>query len=491
MGTRTAARIRSEHGMLIGERWRDAASGRTSAIFDPATGEQLGTIAAGDARDVDLAVKAAAAALPDWRRRAPRDRARLLEQVAARLEAEGERLAWADAANSGNPLRGMRKDVRQGAEIIRYMCGIATELKGETIPTAAGVLDYTLRQPYGVVARINAFNHPLLFATMKMAAPLIAGNTLVMKPSSLAPLAPLEFARAIDGILPPGVFNLVTGDGAQCGRPLVRHPRVKRIAFIGSVETGQQIARDAADGGIKVLTLELGGKNPFIVFPDADIELAAAAGANGMNLDWTLGQSCGSTSRAFVHVSLYGEFVDRVRAKFRSLQVGLPTDETTELGCLVSRGQLERVESYVAAGRAEGAELVTGGARPADERLARGNFYLPTLFADVRSSMRIAREEIFGPVLSVIPWEDEARLLTEVNSLPYGLTANVWTSDLRAAHRMAEEIESGYIWINGDGRHFTGAPFGGFKSSGIGSEESLDELLSYTQKKNVSVFLAR
>jgi len=475
--------------MLIGGTWVEASSGETIATHNPATGELLATVPAADEHDVDRAVEAALAAQPEWRRRGPRDRARLLEQVATRLESDGERLAWIDAADSGNPLQGMRKDVRAAVDYIRYMCGIALELKGETIPVAGNVLDYTLRQPFGVVARITPFNHPLMFAAQKIAAPLIAGNAVVLKPSTLAPLAPLEFARAIDGILPPGVLSVLTGSGETCGRALVRHRGVRRIAFTGSVETGQQLSRDAAEGGIKVLSLELGGKNPIVVMPDADPDKAAQAGSTGMNLDWTLGQSCGSTSRAFVHESLYDAFVDGVRQRFDALRIGQPTDERTQLGSLVSAAQLAKVERYVALGTAEGAELVTGGTRPVDERLARGFFYRPTLFAHVRPEMRIAREEIFGPVLSVLSWRDEAGMLANVNELAYGLSANIWTNDLRTAHRLADEIEAGYVWINGDGRHFTGAPFGGVKSSGIGSEESLDELLSYTQKKNVSVFL--
>ena len=483
-----ARRARTEQQLFIDGEWRDSVSGETFETRNPATGEILATVASANEHDVDRAAEAAWRAAPEWRRRGPRERAALLEQVAKRLEAEGDRLAYLDSANCGNPLRGMRNDVRSAVDYIRYMCGIALELKGQTIPVARGVLDYTLRQPYGVVARITPFNHPLLFAAEKIAAPLIAGNTVVLKPSSLAPLAPLEFTRTIADILPPGVFNLINGSGERCGAPLVRHPRIKRIAFTGSVETGQQLARDAADSGIKVLSLELGGKNPFIVLPDADIDRAAAAATTGMNLDWTLGQSCGSTSRALVHASLYDAFVDRVRAKFESLRIGIPTDEVTELGCLASRAQLHKVERYVALGRSEGAQLVCGGARPTEERFARGFFYRPTLFAKVDPSMRIAREEIFGPVFSVIPWTDEATMLEIAHDVPYGLSANIWTNDLRAAHRLADEVEAGFVWINGDGRHFTGAPFGGYKASGIGSEESLDELLSYTQTKNVAVF---
>lgn len=484
----SVAPARTRHQLLIGGGWVDSASGETFETRDPATGELLATIAAADGHDVDRAVVAATDAAPEWRRRSPRERAALVELIAKRLEADGERLALIDSADCGNPLQGIRKDVRSAVEYIRYMCGIAQELKGQTIPVARGVLDYTLRQPYGVVARITPFNHPLMFAAQKIAAPLIAGNTVILKPSSLAPLAPLELALLIADIFPRGVLNVLTGSGERCGAALVRHPGVKRIAFTGSAETGQQLARDAAEGGIKVLSLELGGKNPLIVLPDAAIDQAAAAAVTGMNLDWTLGQSCGSTSRALVHASVYDEFVERVRVRFEALRIGMPTDEATQLGCLVSRAQLEKVERYVALGVAEGARLVCGGARPTDERYASGYFYRPTLFADVQPSMRIAREEIFGPVLSVLPWDEETRMLEVVHDVPYGLTANIWTNDVRTAHRLADEIQAGYVWINGDGRHFTGAPFGGFRASGVGSEESLDELLSYTQTKNVAVF---
>ncbi len=487
--TTTTGGADPEQRLLIGGAWVDSVSGARLETRNPATGELLATVASADERDVGRAVAAAAEAATEWRRRGPKERAALVEQIAKRLEENAERLAYLDAADSGNPLQGMRKDVRSAVEYIRYMCGIALELKGQTIPVARGVLDYTLRQPYGIVARITPFNHPLMFAAQKIAAPLIAGNAVILKPSSLAPLAPLEFARLIADVLPPGVLNVVTGSGERCGRALVRHARVRRIAFTGSVETGQQLARDAAETGIKVLSLELGGKNPFIVMPDADVAAAAAAAATGMNLDWTLGQSCGSTSRALVHESVYDEFVERVGARFASLRVGLPTDEDTQCGCLVSAGQLEKVEGYVAAGKEEGAQLVTGGARPTDEGLARGFFYRPTLFARVEPWMRIAREEIFGPVFSVIRWSDTSKMLEIAHDVPYGLSANIWTRDVRTAHWLADEIEAGYVWINGDGRHFTGAPFGGYKASGIGSEESVEELLSYTQTKNVAVFL--
>jgi betaine-aldehyde dehydrogenase len=285
------------------------------------------------------------------------------------------------------------------------------------------------------------------------------------------------------------VLNVVTGSGQGCGSSLVRHPDVKRIAFIGSVSTGKQIARDAADGGIKVVTLELGGKNPLIVLPDADVASAADGATTGMNLDWTLGQSCGSTSRVFVPAEMHDSFVAEVQQRFESLAIGMPTDPETQVGCLISPAHVAKVQRFVQSGIDDGATLVTGGRPPDDVALSGGSFYLPTLFADVRHSMRIAQEEIFGPVLSVIPWRDEAEMLDQVNDVSYGLTANIWTNDLRAAHRLAEEVEAGFVWVNGDGRHFAGAPFGGYKSSGVGVEESLDELLSYTQSKNVSVFL--
>jgi betaine-aldehyde dehydrogenase len=340
-------------------------------------------------------------------------------------------------------------------------------------------------QPYGVVGRILPFNHPISFAAGKIAAPLVAGNTVVLKPAEQTPLSALLLGRIAEECLPPGVVNVVTGDGPNCGGALVRHRDVRRIAFTGGVPTGQAIMQAA---GIKAVSLELGGKNPLIVFPDVDLEKAAAAAVAGMNFTVSQGQSCGSNSRVFVHRDVEGRFMQAVVARIGRIKVGLAEREDTEMGPVVSRAQYERVMGYVESGKQEGTRLVAGGKHCSDPALARGYFIEPTVFDRVTHGMKIEQEEIFGPVMSVLAWHDREQMLREVNGVQYGLCANVWTRDISTALRLADEIDAGYVWINGHGgKRFKGAPFGGYKNSGIGREHSLDELLSYCQVKNVNV----
>ena len=350
-----------------------------------------------------------------------------------------------------------------------------------------GNLNYTVREPLGVVARIVAYNHPLMFAGVKIGAPLAAGNTVVVKAAEQAPLSALKMAELIGGLFPPGVLNVLTG-GRACGEALSTHPRVRKITLIGSVPTGRAIMRAAADT-LKPVLLELGGKNALIAYPDADLDRLADGVVRGMNFTWA-GQSCGSTSRAFLHESIHDAVLDRVVALIGERhRPGSPTEFATTMGPLVSRAQFDRVLGYIASAHEDGARLVTGGKRPADPSLARGFFVEPTVFADVTPIMRIAREEIFGPVLAVFRWRDEDALYRDVNAVEYGLTASIWTRDLVTAHRAAARVEAGYVWINNAGPHFPGAPFGGFKQSGIGREESIEELMEFTQLKNVNVRL--
>jgi betaine-aldehyde dehydrogenase len=394
-----------------------------------------------------------------------------------------------DAIDCGNPVMAMRGDALIAADQLEYFGGLASEIKGETFPGKQGNLHYTLREPFGVVARIVPFNHPIYFAGCKIGAPLVAGNTVILKPASNTCLSALELGKIASEVLPPGVLNVITGSGSRIGAPLVGHPLVRRIALTGGVDTGREIQKQAAEGGIKSVTLELGGKNPMIVFPDVDLDQAVASATLGMNFHWCQGQSCGSTSRLFLHRKIHDAFLERLIRKVEAIKIGLPLDEDTEMGCLVSRDQFDKTMRYIEYGRNEGARLVTGGRKPEGEKFSKGFFVLPTVFDQVKMNMRIAREEIFGPVLSVFQWEDAEDVIAEANSVEYGLTASVWSSDLRAAHRTASRLEAGYIWINGSSRHFTGAPFGGFKNSGIGREESLEEMMSYTQIKTVHTLL--
>ena len=333
------------------------------------------------------------------------------------------------------------------------------------------------------MAKISPFNHPFRFCAEKAAAPLIAGNCLVIKGSEQAPLSSLMLGELCEGLLPPGVVNILTGDG-HCGDALVRHPGVSRVGFIGSVPTGIAIARAAAET-LKQVTLELGGKNPIIIFPDADPKQAATAAIKGMNMN-RQGQSCSSTSRVLVHASLYEAVLAELVDQAKALPIGFPWVEGNELGPIVSERQFDRVRAYIDEGIREGARLVCGGKRPSAPELSAGYFLEPTIFDGVRPEMRIAQEEIFGPVMSVLVWSDFEEMLSIANGVQYGLTAAIVTADLANAMETAHRIDAGYVWVNSNGRYL-GAPYGGWKLSGIGQEECLEELLSYTRVKNINL----
>jgi len=470
-------------GLYIGGEWVPGAGDHTFETINPSTGEKLGDVPLAGEADVDRAVAAAKKAFAQWSRVTVKERARCLELLATRITEHTGELALIDAVDSGNAIVGMRADMAWTADTLNYFAGLITEIKGETASHGPGHLNFTRRQPYGVVARINPFNHPFRFCAEKAAAPLAAGNCVVIKGSEQAPLSSLKLGELCDGIFPAGVVNIITGAGAT-GSALVRHPHVRRIGFVGSVPTGRAIAREAADG-LKPLTLELGGKNPIIIFPDADPKKAAAAAIKGMNMN-RQGQSCSSTSRVLVHRLLHGAVVGELARQAEALPVGLPWIESNEVGPIVSQRQFDRVMGFIEAGKTEGAKLVTGGERSGDPALRRGLFILPTIFDGVTPDMRIGREEIFGPVMSVMPWDDYEEMLARANSVEYGLTAAIVTNDLGKAMETAERVEAGYVWINSTGRYL-GAPYGGWKQSGIGQEECFDELLSYTQIKNVNL----
>ncbi|MCW2633756.1 MAG: Acyl-CoA reductase, partial [Blastococcus sp.] len=436
--------------------------------------------------DVAAAVAAAADAGPAWAALGWKRRAALLRELADRIAGEAEELARLDVRDSGNPLSGMRGDVAQASDEIRFFAGIASQTRGISGPPLTDSLSWSEREPYGVVGRIVPFNHPFKFASGKAAAPLAAGNTVIVKPGEQTSLSALELARIAADVLPPGVLNVVTGRGATAGAALVAHPGVPRIAFTGSVPSGRAVLRGAAEE-IKHVSLELGGKNPIVVFPDVDPVRAARAAVSGMNIARSTGQSCGSTSRLFVHDDVRGPFLDALVQRLSELRIGDPMDEATEVGPLSFRAHHERVTAYVESGRREGATLLHGGGRPS--HLPRGFFLEPTLFADVDDAMTIAREEIFGPVMSVLSWRDWDDMVARANATELGLTANVWTDDINAAVRTARALEAGYVYVNGSGRRPGGMPFGGWKNSGLGQENGLEELLSYTREKVVTVTL--
>jgi acyl-CoA reductase-like NAD-dependent aldehyde dehydrogenase len=463
-----------------------ALSGATLDVVNPATNEVIGQIPRCDERDVEAAVAAAQRAAPAWRAAEPQLRAAALLAFADQVAERGEELARLDSLDNGSPLHEMRNDIGLATSQIRYMAGLALEVRGRTMPETPGHLHYTMRQPFGVVARIIAFNHPLMFAATKIAAPLVAGNCVILKPSEFTSLSALAMAQDFARLFPPGVVQVLTGLGAEVGDALVRHPGIGRIAFIGSAATGRRIQASAAAGGVKTVTLELGGKNPIVVFPDADLDLAVEGAIRGMNFTWQ-GQSCGSTSRLLVHRDCYDDVVAKVGERLAAMRPGLPLDPASDTGAIVTPQQLDKVLSYIEIGKSEQARLVTGGVRLTDGDLGRGNFVTPALFADVDPAGRLATEEIFGPVLAAIPFGTYDEAIAIANSVEYGLTASVFTRDLRTALAFSRDVDAGYVWVNETARHFIGAPFGGVKNSGVGREEDLEEIESYTQLKSVNI----
>ncbi len=471
---------------LIGGQAAAARSGETIEARNPATGELIGRIPNCGAEDVDRAVAAAQEAFPPWRALPAPERARCLYELASAVQGAREELARIDSDDNGTPVSEMEKDVDIAAAQLRYFAGLALNAEGKTVPTGYDRVNYTVREPFGVVGRIIPFNHPLLFATMKIAAPLVVGNTLVLKPSEHTSLSALRLAEDFRRIFPPGVINVITGYGRDAGDALVAHPAVRRLAFIGLAETGRAIQARAASVGVKTVTLELGGKNPIVIFPDADLDKAVDGAVRGMNFTFQ-GQSCGSTSRLMVHRDIRAEFVGRLVDSIGGLRVGLPRNPDTQVGSLVNKAQRDKVAGYVELGRQEGARLLVGGSAPADAELANGFFLSPAVFEGVEPQMRLVREEIFGPVLAVMEFDTYESVLAVANDTRFGLTASVYTRDLKTAHSFARDIEAGFVWVNDSGRHFLGTPFGGYKDSGVGREEDTEELCSYTQVKNVNI----
>jgi betaine-aldehyde dehydrogenase len=454
-------------------------------ITNPSTGERLAMVASASAVDVDRAVKAANDAFPSWRDTPIQERALIVHEAAARVRELGEELATLDALDCGNPINIMRDEVGAGTGYMDYFAGVATEMKGYTIPVSSDTLNMVIREPLGVVARIMSFNHPLFYMTAKTAAPLVAGNTVVFKPSDQTPLSALRIAEIWHGLFPVGVFNLVTG-GREAGRALAEHQRIAKVGLIGSVNAGRAVMRSAGET-IKRLTLELGGKNAFIACADADPAKVATGVVRGMNFHSVAGQSCGSTSRIYLHEAIHDVALEHIIKGVSAIKVGLPTHPDTEMGCLSSKAQFEKVISYIELAREEGAHIACGGDRPKSEKLARGYFIEPTVLAGVTDEMRVSREEIFGPVVSILKWRDEDELLKAVNGLSVGLTAAVWSPNIDEALRLASGIQAGYVWINDSATHHIGIPFGGYKQSGFGREESLEELLECTQMKTIQV----
>lgn len=478
-----------EWRLLIGGKLSRAQDGATYQNVSPITEEPICDVPDAAEADVDAAVDAGLQAAEAWRRTSVRDRAAVVRSFASVLREHRTQLAALDAIDIGNAYSYMLKDVDIGADGIEFMADVAFSLGGETFPATNTHLHYTLREPFGVVARIVAFNHPIMFAAQKIAAPLIAGNAVILKPSDASPLSALFMGELLAEQLPPGLLSVLVGKGPAAPRALVRHPDVRRIGFIGSEATGRAIQRDAADTGIKHVTLELGGKNAIIVCEDAPVQAAAAGVVKGMNFAGWQSQSCSSTTRLLVHESIAESLVAEVVKQVAAVRVGSPLKADVQMGTLASKAQYDKVQDYVAVASAEGARLIVGGGRPEGPEFDRGYFFAPTVFDGVEPDMRIAREEVFGPVLSVMRWADEDWAISVANSVDFGLTGAIWTQDISRAHRLAHRLNTGYVWINDAAAHFTGVPFGGYKGSGIGKEESVEELLSYSQTKSINVLL--
>src|ERR1035437_9994714 len=389
--TAPAIALPKNRGAYYGGAWHEPKSGRFVETMNPGTGLSLGKVADAGADDIDAAVAAAKAAFQEWRRVLPLERAKILRRIAEILRQNANELAMIDAADCGNPVREMVSDAMIAAAQMEFFAGFVTEMKGSSIPMGPDVVNFSVREPLGVVGRIIPFNHPFMFCAGKSAAPLAAGNTVSVKPPEQAPLSSLRLAELIGGLLPAGVFNVVPG-GREAGQRLASHPDVPMIALIGSVPTGRAVMKAAADT-VKRTMLELGGKNALIAFGDADPDEVAGAVIGGMNFTWW-GQSCGSTSRAFIHGKIHDAVIERIKTRISHFKPGIPTDPATTMGAIISKTQFDRVVSYIDAAKQEGARLIAGGSPPADPALANGFYIEPTIFADVNMSMRIARGEI-------------------------------------------------------------------------------------------------
>ena len=468
-------------GTYVNGKWFNES--KTYEVFNPSNNSVLAKIPISSPQELELAVQSAAKAQKEWAKVSIVKRADLILKLCSRIEERVEEFALMDTYNAGNAITFARKDVLQAVANMKYFAGLVREVKGETFSMEPKHLNFSRQQPYGVVLKINSFNRPFRWCAEKLAAPILMGNAVIIKNSEQAPISSLKFCELLDGLFPDGLINVVTG-GADAGSFLVKHPLVKRIAVISSVQTGIAIAKDAAPL-LKNISLELGGKNPLIVFDDADINFAVDLTIKGMRFD-TKGESCSSPSRILVHKKLHDKYLETLITEVKKIPVGLPWIDTNVVGPVVSKKQFDSVHRFIQSGIKEGAKLELGGDSPKSEDLKDGFFINPTIFSKVTPAMTIANQEIFGPVISVMTWENYDEMMSIANSTDYGLTAGIVTNSLSNAMKTAEEIECGYVWINAAGR-YAGAPYGGWKLSGIGVEECYDELKSYSRVKNINM----
>ena len=477
-----------EYQHFINGSWRKSESNKTLDVLNPATGALLTRVPAGDSRDVDAAVSAARQAFASWGKTTPVERQGILLEIANRIQKRARDYAELETLNVWKPIRESANiDIPLAIDHYRYFAGVLRNLQGTTQTVDPTMLHLTLREPLGVVGHILPWNFPLLLAAWKLAPSLAGGNTVVMKPAEQTPVTLLELANDLRDVLPPGVLNVVTGYGPDVGAPLASHPGVRKLSFTGETTTGRLILQYASEN-IVPATMELGGKSPHIIFPDADVERAIEGVMIGVFLNQ--GEVCTAGSRLFVHDAIYDRFMEKLVAKVKGLKIGDPMKEDTQLGPIVSREQMEKVLSYIEIGKKEGAALLCGGTRSADPALSKGFFVTPAIFGNVNNKMRIAQEEIFGPVVSVIRWNDYDTMIAEANDIAYGLGAGLWTETLPLAVKTAKALQAGTVWINTYNALTAGAPFGGYKKSGFGRECAFDTLLQYTQIKSVFVSTA-
>jgi len=488
----TAVRERLPSGKLfIDGKWQDAVSGQTIAVINPATGERLATLPDAGAEDVERAVRVARRTFENraWRGLKASQRERIIWRIGELIEKNKEELGMLESLENGKTYReALRGDIPPTYDVFYYYAGWTRKIYGETIPVDGNYLNYTLREPVGVVGMITAWNYPMLLAAWKVAPALAAGCSMVIKPSEFTPLTTLKLAEyCLEAGVPEGVVNVVTGYGPTAGEALARHMDVDKIAFTGSIRTARSLMKAAGESNLKRLSLELGGKSPNIVFPDADLERATKAAFWGIYAN--KGEVCSAGSRLLVHEKIYDSFVNQLAERARKMKVGNPLDPASEMGSQINRAQLDRILGYIESGRRDGARLVCGGERDTEGDKAKGFFVKPTIFANVTPEMKIAQEEIFGPVLAALKFRDPEEAAAIANSTIYGLVSAVWTRDIGVAHRLAQQIKAGSVWINAYNCFDSSSPFGGYKQSGFGREMGAHALESYTQVKSVWVSL--
>jgi aldehyde dehydrogenase (NAD+) len=473
--------------LLINNRWVPSESGKTFATVNPSTGEEICQVAEADAADVDKAVQAARRAFDQgpWKKMRASERGRLLHRLADLIEQNADQLARLETLDNGKPLSIAKAvDVTKTIACYRYFAGWADKVQGKTIPIDGDFFCYTRHEPIGVIGQIIPWNYPLLMQAWKLAPALATGNTIVMKPAEQTPLSALRLGELIlEAGFPEGVVNLLPGFGPTAGAAIARHMDVDKVAFTGSTEVGRLIMEAAAKSNLKRISLELGGKSPNIIFADSDIDDAVEGAHLGLFVNQ--GQSCCAGSRVFVEQTIYDEFVEKSIARARKRRVGDPLDPLTDQGPQVSESQFDRIMGYIESGKREGATLACGGERVGD----RGYFIQPTVFSDVQDEMKIAREEIFGPVMSIIAFKDMDEVIGRANRTTYGLAAGVWTRDIKKAHAVANSVRAGTVWVNCYHVLDTRAPFGGFKQSGMGRELGEYGLQQYTEVKTVTLKL--